>query len=146
MVADRAFFDSNVICYLFGSDPAKANRAELLLAGGGWVSAQVLGEVTHVARCKAGLDWAQVAAITETVAQLCEVAPVTLPIHREARQLAQDHGFAFYDAQIVAAALAHDCATLWSEDMQHGRVVSSPDRHRLTIRNPFSAEFSDNGE
>jgi predicted nucleic acid-binding protein len=138
MPADPAFFDSNIICYLFGADPAKADRAELLLAGGGWISVQVLGEVTHVARRKAGLDWAQVTAITETMSQLCDVASVTLPIHREARRLAEDYGFAFYDAQIVATALAQNCAVLWSEDMQDGRSVSSQDGRTVTIRNPFS--------
>jgi predicted nucleic acid-binding protein len=137
MPADRAFFDSNVICYLFGSDAAKADRSEALLAGGGWISVQVLGEVTHVARRKAQLGWAQVTAIIETVSQLCEVAALTLPIHRDARRLAEDHGFAFYDAQIAAAALAHGCAILWSEDMQDGRSVSLQDGRAVTIRNPF---------
>lgn len=138
MPAEQAFFDSNVICYLFGSDPAKADRAEQLLADGGWISVQVLGEVTNVARRKAGLGWAQVAGITETVAQLCEVANLTLPVHREARQLAERHGFAFYDAQIVATALAQNCAIVWSEDMQDGRSVTSPDGRTVTIRNPFA--------
>ena len=36
---------------------------------------------------------------------------------------------------IVAAALAADCDTLWSEDMHHGLVVE----RTLTIRNRFSA-------
>jgi len=137
MPAEAAFFDSNIICYLFGSDPATADRAELLLAGGGWISVQVLGEVTHVARRKARLGWTHVTAITETLAQLCEVAALTLAIHREARRLAEDHGFSFYDAQIVAAALAQDCGILWSEDMQDGRMVSTPGGRSITIRNPF---------
>jgi len=138
MPAEQVFFDSNVVCYLFGSDPAKADRAEALLAKGGWISVQVLGEVTNVARRKAGLDWAHVATITETAAQLCEVADLTLPIHREARRLAKDHDFAFYDAQIVATALAQNCAILWSEDMQDGRTVYALDGRALIIRNPFA--------
>ncbi len=47
--------------------------------------------------------------------------------------LARDHGFAFYDALIVAAALEGGCDTLFSEDMQHGRDVGG-----LTIVNPFA--------
>lgn len=45
---------------------------------------------------------------------------------------ARDHNLAFYDALIVAAAIEGGCDTLWSEDMQHGRVIGG-----LTIRNPF---------
>jgi predicted nucleic acid-binding protein len=33
---------------------------------------------------------------------------------------------------IVAAAMGAGCDTLWSEDMQHGRVIGG-----LTIRNSF---------
>ncbi|TMJ22041.1 MAG: PIN domain-containing protein [Alphaproteobacteria bacterium] len=46
--------------------------------------------------------------------------------------LARDHGLAFYDALIVAAALEAGCDTLFTEDMQHGRKFGS-----LTIINPF---------
>lgn len=46
--------------------------------------------------------------------------------------LCEEHGFSFYDALIVAAALRSDAGVLFSEDMQDGRRVSE----RLTIRNP----------
>ncbi len=46
--------------------------------------------------------------------------------------LARDHGFAFHDALVVAAALETGCDTLYSENMQHGRGVVG-----LTIINPF---------
>lgn len=38
-----------------------------------------------------------------------------------------------WDGLIIASALAADCTTLYSEDMQHGRVIES----KLTIVNPF---------
>ena len=56
----------------------------------------------------------------------------TSATHAAAVSLARDHGFAFYDALIVAAALERGCDTLFSEDMQHGRSVAG-----LTIVNPF---------
>ena len=40
-----------------------------------------------------------------------------------------------WDALIVAAALATDCDTLYSEDMQDGQVFDG----RLTVKNPFTA-------
>ena len=59
-------------------------------------------------------------------------APLTVATHRSARRLARDHGFAFYDALIVAAARRCGCDTLLSEDMQDGRTVAG-----LRIVNPF---------
>lgn len=55
-------------------------------------------------------------------------------MHAAVLALARDHGFAFHDALIVAAAIEADCDTLWSEDMRHGRVIGG-----LTIRDPFVA-------
>ncbi len=39
-----------------------------------------------------------------------------------------------WDVLIVAAALATDCDTLYSEDMQDGQVFEG----RLTVKNPFA--------
>ena len=58
--------------------------------------------------------------------------PLTAVTHETALELARDHGLAFYDALIVAAAIEAGCDTLFSEDMQHGRVIGG-----LTIVNPF---------
>ncbi len=58
----------------------------------------------------------------------------TSATHAAAVSLARDHGFAFYDALIIAAALGRGCDTLFSEDMQHGRRVAG-----LTIVNPFAS-------
>jgi predicted nucleic acid-binding protein len=57
-----SFLDSNILLYIASSDPAKADRAEALVAGGGHISVQVLNEVTAVARRKMGLSWAQINA------------------------------------------------------------------------------------
>jgi predicted nucleic acid-binding protein len=53
------------------------------------------------------------------------------------RPLARDHGFAFYDALIVAAAIEAGCDTLFTEDMQHGLTID-----KLTICNPFRQSAS----
>ena len=44
------------------------------------------------------------------------------------------YGFSFYDALIVASALAAGCTRLLSEDLQHGRRVGD-----LTIVDPIRA-------
>jgi predicted nucleic acid-binding protein len=47
--------------------------------------------------------------------------------------LSRDHGFSFHDALVVASARVAECDTLFTEDMQHGRVIDDV----LTILNPF---------
>jgi predicted nucleic acid-binding protein len=134
MPAEPVFFDSNIICYLFGADPAKADLAVALLEKGGHVSVQVLAEVTNVARRKARLDWEAINEIIDTVVRVCVVHDLSLAVHERARAIAQAQGFSIYDSQIIAAALGAGCETLWSEDMQDGQIFEA----RLRISNPFA--------
>jgi predicted nucleic acid-binding protein len=128
-----AFFDTNIIVYAQQTG-AKAERARALLADGGRLSVQVLNEFVAVARRKQQKSWTDIAAaIQDTLTLVDPPLPLTLGLHEAALALARDHGLAFYDALIVAAAIEAGCDTLWSEDMQHGRVISG-----LTIRNPFA--------
>jgi predicted nucleic acid-binding protein len=128
-----AFLDTNVLLYLFSGDAAKADRAEELASAGGVVSVQVLNEFVAVARRKLDMTWGDVAEAVSVVQQACAVEPLTVEVHNEARRLAEAHQLAWYDALIVASALAAGCSTLYSEDMQHGMRIGKG----LTIRNPF---------
>ena len=58
--------------------------------------------------------------------------PLTADTHAAALDLARDHGLAFYDALVVAAAIEGRCDILYSEDMQNGRTIGG-----LAIVNPF---------
>ncbi|UPK35375.1 PIN domain-containing protein [Bradyrhizobium sp. 186] len=128
----KAFFDSSILVYTATSDPRK-QQAAACLSGGGYVSVQVLNEFVHVARRKLRTDWPQIEfALQQFRVSLVDVVPITLNTHAGALALARNHGFAFYDALIVAAAIEAGCDTLYSEDMQHGRNVGG-----LTIVNPF---------
>lgn len=62
---------------------------------------------------------------------LCQQFPSQQSYER-ALLLKEKIGFGFGDALIVAAAADIGCATLLSEDLQHGRKIRS-----LTVRNPF---------
>ena len=46
---------------------------------------------------------------------------------------AEKHGYNFYDALVVAAALESRCSVLYSEDFQDRQVIE----RRVTVRNPF---------
>ena len=130
-----SFFDTNVLLYVASGDPAKADRAERLIAAGGMISVQVLNEITNVARRKMGMSWTETRAFLSMMRGLLPVQPLNIDIHETGVGLAERHELSTYDAMIAASALHADCDTLWSEDMQDGIVLDS----RLRIINPFRA-------
>jgi predicted nucleic acid-binding protein len=127
------FFDSNVLLYATSLDHIKADRVRVLLDSGGTISVQVLNEIAHVALRKFRMSWTDTKSFLSTISDLLTVEPLTADTHATGLRLAERYGFAIYDSMIVAAALAADCGTLWSEDMQDGLLVD----HRLRIVNPF---------
>ncbi|HEY1393345.1 MAG TPA: PIN domain-containing protein [Methylibium sp.] len=134
------FLDTNVLLYLLSADASKADRAEALLASGATIGVQVLNEFAHVARRKLGMAWSEVEEVLGLIRQRCSVRPLKLAVHEQAMQLAQRHGFAWYDALIVSAALDAKAPVLYSEDMHDGLEVASPDgAASLMISNPFTA-------
>jgi predicted nucleic acid-binding protein len=130
-----SFFDTNVLLYIASGDPAKADRAERIIADGGTISVQVLNEIAHVARRKMRLSWPETHAFLSMIRGLLPVRPITVEIHETGLAIAERYGLSTYDAMIAAAALDSDCDTLWSEDMQDGLTIDD----RLRIVNPFRA-------
>lgn len=130
------FLDSNVVLYLLSADTDKADRAESLLKARPVISVQVLNEVTHVCRRKLQMSWKDIAEFLGLVRALCKVVPLTEAVHDQARLIAEHNKLSFYDACIVAAAVAAGCHTLYSEDMNHGQLLEDC----LTLKNPFAAD------
>ena len=128
-----SFLGANVLVYLASADPAKADRAEQLIAGGGVISVQVLNELANVARRKMALTWPETHALLSLIRGLLTVQPLTIEVHETGLALAERYQLSTYDAMIAAAALQADCETLWSEDMQDGMVIEG----RLRVVNPF---------
>jgi predicted nucleic acid-binding protein len=127
-----AFFDTNILVYAQQTGE-KAERARALFAEGGKLSVQVLNEFVAVARRKQNRTWSEIAeAIADALVLVDPRLAISLDLHIAARTLAESHRMSFYDALIVASAIEAGCDILYSEDMQHGRVLGE-----LTIRNPF---------
>jgi predicted nucleic acid-binding protein len=127
-----AFFDTNILVYAQQTGE-KAEQARALFAEGGKLSVQVLNEFVAVARRKQNKTWRQIAeAIADALVLVDAPLALSLDLHLAARALAENHRMSFYDALIVASAIEAGCDILYSEDMQHGRVMGG-----LTIRNPF---------
>jgi predicted nucleic acid-binding protein len=130
----KVFLDTNILVYAQQAD-RRSEKARSLIAAGGSISVQVMNELTNVLSRKFRRSWDEIVEALEDIADtLGPPSTLTIHTHSAAVALARDHGFSFYDALIVAAAIEAGCDTLLSEDLQHGRIVDG-----LTIRNPFAA-------
>lgn len=128
----KAFFDTNVIVYA-QREGRKGDIARRLMLDGGCISVQVLNELTNVLRRKRGLHWDAIIDVVEDVIKMLgDPLPINLDTHRLGVMLARANGFSFYDSLLLAAAIQDGCEVMYSEDMQHGRVLGA-----LEIRNPF---------
>jgi predicted nucleic acid-binding protein len=98
------------------------------------VGVQGLNEFANVARRKLGMTWEEVRGALSAIRVLCpSIVPLGIETHADALRVAERHGFAIFDALMIASAIRADCNTLWSEDMQHGQIIDE----RLRIANPF---------
>jgi predicted nucleic acid-binding protein len=100
-----AFFDTNVVLYLFSADAVKADRAEEIMAKGGQISVQVLNELVAVARRQLGMSWREVREVTSQVRAACGLTPLTVETHERGLQIGERLGLSIYDGTIVASAL-----------------------------------------
>lgn len=139
MSAARVFADTNVFVYAFDRDAgAKQRRAleilETLGTDGSLVlSTQVLQEfyVSATRKLRPPLSDADAATAVRRLTVLdvveVDVALILMAIETCARQK-----LSLWDALIVEAAQARDCAVLLTEDLQNGRQFGS-----LRVENPF---------
>ncbi|MDI9349472.1 MAG: PIN domain-containing protein [Candidatus Symbiobacter sp.] len=101
---------------------------------GGVFSVQVYNEFSSVAHRKYGLSYKDIANILKTITEISGTPiPIDFALHQRGIAIAERYKFSFYDSLIVAAALQAECATLYSEDMQHGQVIAD----QMRIINPF---------
>jgi predicted nucleic acid-binding protein len=140
-VKERFFLDTNVLVYTFDSTaPGKQRIAQALVSRAlkersGIISWQVIQEFLNVALRKFAPPMSSLEAQTylqRVLMPLCEVFPDS-SLYSEALSIAEKTGWAFYDALVIASAVAGKCVALYREDLQSGRVVSG-----VEIRNPFS--------
>ena len=131
---DKAFVDTNVLIYAALRNDPRSERAEELLTVERVISVQVLNEFVSVARRKYEMPWKTLRLALQWIRVLCpDPVYLTVETHDEAVSIAEEYGYKIYDSLILAAALEARCATLISEDFQHGQVI----RGKLTINNPF---------
>ncbi|PSR17221.1 PIN domain nuclease [filamentous cyanobacterium CCP3] len=147
MAASEAYFlDSNIWLYALlkkpqptAEDLRKADiSAQLIDTAGVVVSVQVINEVCANLIKKARFSEAQVEHLIQDFYDGCWVIGPNRALLSLASEVRDRYSLSFWDGLIVAAALAADVATLYSEDMQDGLKIFD----RLTITNPFAESTS----
>ena len=137
----KYFLDTNIFVYTFDSEaPRKRYRARDLVEnalheGAGVISYQVVQEFLNVALRKFAVPLTPrdaEAYLDNVLAPLCEVFP-DRQLYGSAIAMHKTTGWSFYDSLIVSAARRAGVSTLYSEDLQHGRVLDD-----LTVTNPFA--------
>jgi predicted nucleic acid-binding protein len=135
----KSFVDSNVLVYLFDRDsPGKKATAQSIVqaegaAGNLVLSTQVLQEfyVTVTRKLavplKPDIAFEAVKSFTAFSAVVVDVALILAAMRRS-----QQDSISFWDSLIVDSALKAGAQRLWSEDLQHGRIVNG-----MRIENPF---------
>jgi predicted nucleic acid-binding protein len=125
--------DTNIVVYAL-TRTDKRLRAREVLRSVGFLSVQVLNEYANVARRKLGRDWEVISGDLASLRNAAgRITIISDESNHEAERIAARYNVAFYDALMIAVALANGAKTLYSEDMQHGLVID----RKLTIINPF---------
>jgi predicted nucleic acid-binding protein len=136
-VAERSFFDTNVLVYAQAADePQKRKTARKLLATHledqtAVFSTQVLQEY-FVAVTRTGLP-AEIAQQHAATYAQANVVQVTTELILAAIDLHRLHRLSFWDALIVRSARAAGCGVVFSEDMKDVQNYEG-----VLIQNPFS--------
>ncbi len=136
----KFLLDTNVIVYSFDDTaPQKRDIASKLIEQSliykqGYITTQVAQESIHalIAKFKHVVSFDDLCIYLSGVLEpLCRPLP-PFSLFRQALLVHDRWKYGFYDALIIAGALALECDTLYSEDLQHGQRIEN-----LTIVNPF---------
>lgn len=126
--------DSNVAVYAFIDAGLKSRIAADAVEKADFISVQVLNEFASVAFRKHRRAWPE---ITDKIADIRSVVKRVIPIdeahNRDALRIAARFRLSFYDALMLAVALAGGARTIYSEDMQHDLEIDGA----LRIVDPF---------
>lgn len=130
----KFFADTNIAIYALDADPVKRKTALAILDLRPHISTQVVNEYLNVLLVKRRLDRMAAHELARALMAACDVVSVTPAITDLAMSIAERFRIGHWDSLIVAAALAADCTTLYSEDLQNGQTFDG----RLTVMNPFA--------
>jgi predicted nucleic acid-binding protein len=135
----KVFVDTNIWLYslvqkIEVNDDRHRQAADFLLnLARPVINSQVIREICSNLIKKLSMPEEQMRVLIHGWYQDCEVITSNASQHLLASRLRKSYSLSYWDSLIVAAAIDAGCATLFSEDMQHGQTIESC----LTIINPF---------
>ncbi len=136
MSAGKAFFDTNILLYLYGGDTAKRTRAQKLVresAHGGnlIISTQVVQEFYAAGSRKLGIPKRELREATKALLDfpLVETGPAHI---LAALEIEDRYQISFWDTIILAAAQSAGADLLYTEDLNHGQRYDA-----VLVQNPF---------
>ena len=136
MSGARAFFDTNVLLYMYGGEPGKQARAKDLFreharAGRMLLSTQVVQEFYAAGSRKLGMPRPELRDATAALLDLPLIV-VGQPQIMSAIQNEERYQISFWDSLILAAAESGGAEVLYTEDLNDGQQYGS-----VLVRNPF---------
>ena len=138
-MSDRIFVDSNIFLYAISDlDDSKRVVASKIMIQQNTISTQVINEVSSNLIKKLKFNNDEIHQFIESSYARYNVANIEQKTFLRACILREDYKLSYYDSLIVASAILSNCATLYSEDMQHGLSIDD----KLTIVNPFAKEMA----
>jgi predicted nucleic acid-binding protein len=133
---EPAFVDTNIWVYAHLKMPGDGRhaRALALVESGAQlvISPQVVAEYYSVMLRNRRPD-AWIETNLRAMFARARLQPANAEVVVSALALRARYAFSFWDCQIVAAALVAGCATLFTEDLQHGQVLEE----RLQVIDPL---------
>jgi predicted nucleic acid-binding protein len=132
------FLDTNILLYSISTDPGETAKRDIAIdaieRGNNAISVQVLQEFyVQATRSTFRGAIAHEDAVGLIRAWLrFPVQDIALPLLHDALAIKAAHRLSYWDAAIIAAALALGCSEVLSEDMSHGRRIEG-----VAITNPF---------
>ena len=135
MVESKCFFDTNLLVYLYSTDPKSAVVENLIRAHFDEIclSIQVLNELYSVLTRKKFKTKEEAQAIIHDLIGNYRIYCLDERGIKRGIELNIQYPFSYWDSLILASALEAGCNTLYSEDFQHNQVIQKG----LTILNPF---------
>ena len=134
----KAFFDTNVLLYMYGGAACKQARAQELfrryaLTGHILISTQVVQEFYAAGSRKLGMPRRELQDATTALLD-CPVVIVGPSHIISAIQNEERHKISFWDGLILAAAQSGGAEVLYTEDLNDGQQYGG-----VLARNPFGA-------
>jgi predicted nucleic acid-binding protein len=133
----RITLDTNILIYAVDLDAGQKNDMAREWLGAvarhdGILTVQALGEFYHATTRKALLSQTEAESYIDNWRAVFTVVAANEVTLENAIAATRSHGFSFWDAMICVTADQAGCATVLSEDMQHGRKLGG-----MEILNPF---------